>query len=233
MRVQALAGLDACRAGWIAVRDPGPDAVTCLFARFEDALAAWPDAILAIDIPIGLPERIAGPGRPAEQAVRPLLGPRRASVFSIPCRAAVMAANYAAACNAARAGSSPPKALSKQCFNILPKIREVDAAMTAALEARVFEVHPELAFATLNGGQPMAFAKRRPEGRAERRALLLRHGYSADFVDGPMPRGCGRDDFFDAAANALIAGRIGAGRARSHPAVPPRDARGLMIAIWA
>ena len=48
-------------------------------------------AAIAIDMPIGLPDRIDGSGRAAERAVRPLLGARQSSVFTIPARAAIEA----------------------------------------------------------------------------------------------------------------------------------------------
>lgn len=38
------------------------------------------------------------------------------------------------------------KSLSRQAFEIISKIREVDDLMTPELQTRVFEVHPELSF---------------------------------------------------------------------------------------
>ena len=60
------------------------------------------------------------------------------------------------ACRIAQATSEPPRKVSKQLFNIAPKIREVDevpARRRRTPPARVFEVHPELAFWRLNGGR--------------------------------------------------------------------------------
>jgi hypothetical protein len=54
------------------------------------------------------------------------------------------------------------RAISKQTFNISPKIREVDLLMTAALQDRVYEVHPEC-FHALNGS-PLSHGKKKPEG---------------------------------------------------------------------
>jgi predicted RNase H-like nuclease len=127
--------------------------------------------------------------------------------------------------------------VAKQCFHIFPRIREIDALMTPALEARVFEVHPELAFWRLNDGAPMTLPKKvkgspNPAGLAERRALLVRHGYDAALL-ARAPRGAGTDDLLDAAVNALIARRILRGEVESFPPEPARDAKGLRIAIWA
>ncbi len=105
-------------------------------------------------MPIGLPERVGLGGRGAERAVRSFLGPRQSSVFSVPARAAVYAPDYPSACEAARAHSDPPRAVSKQCFHLFPKIREIDGLLRAepALRGRIFESHPEVAFAVLAGG---------------------------------------------------------------------------------
>ena len=88
-------------------------------SRFADVLAA-PErpAIVAVDMPIGLPERVGAGGRAAENSVRPLLGARQSSVFSVPSRAAIYAADYGEACRIAQPTSEPPRKVSKQLFNI-------------------------------------------------------------------------------------------------------------------
>ena len=151
-----IAGIDGCKAGWIAaIRPAGEVAATRLevVADLAAFLARPGLAAAAIAVPIGLPERVAGGGRGPEQALRPLLGARRSSVFSIPSRAAVEAADYAGACAAAAATSDPPRKVSKQAFCLFPKIRALDALLRADanLAARVFETHPEGAFAAMAG----------------------------------------------------------------------------------
>ena len=228
-------GVDGCPSGYaIVTLGDGPPrasmipAIAPLFARGET---------VAIDIPIGLPASIEGPGRPPEQAIRPLLGPRRGSVFSIPCRDAVFAATYADACALARAASTPPKAVSIQAFNIFPKICEVDAALTPGTEAHIFEVHAELAFWRLNGEQPMAEPKAARGVPADRQLAtrikrLTAHGLPGSLFDN-RPAGLPLVDLVDAAAIALIAQRCADGTAVPFPNPPPRDARGLRMAIWA
>ncbi len=237
-----VAGVDGCRSGWIVVfRAIAGNAAPrlALFPRFADILTV-PEApaIVAVDMPIGLPDRIKGTGRAAEMAVRPLLGDRQSSVFSMPARAAVMAADYGEACRIALETSTPPRKVSRQGFGLFTKVREIDALMTPALEARVYEVHPELAFWRLNGGKAMRLPKKirnraNPAGLDERRELLTRFGFESDFLRQRPPAGSGPDDLVDACVNAVIAERILAGTADSFPADPPRDRRGLRIAIWA
>lgn len=235
----AFIGVDGCRAGWIAVIRQAQEApFTEIFARFSHLLAAFPQAYIAVDMPIGLPDRTGRGGRGPEAAARPLLGMRQSSVFSIPAREAVYTEEYAEACRIALASSDPPRKVSKQAFRLFPKIREIDRALTAGTRAIVKEVHPELAFWRLNGERAMALPKKvksriHPPGIEERRACLAANGLPRDFLDAAPPKGAATDDLFDACACALIAERIADGRARSFPERPARDAKGLEIAIWA
>ncbi|MDK9695146.1 MAG: DUF429 domain-containing protein [Siculibacillus sp.] len=242
-----LAGVDGCPAGWLAcLLDPSaarPPTIR-LFPRFADLLAENP-AVVAVDMPIGLPDRIGPGGRGPERLVRPLLGMRQSSVFSIPSRAAVHAgegleepAAWAATCEVALATSDPPKKVSKQGFHLFPKIRELDRLLPSASTSRVVESHPEVAFTVLNGGRHMALPKKvknrpNPPGLEERRDLLERFGLTREITAARPPRGAGPDDLLDACVLVLVAGRVWRGEAVSFPAEPPRDARGLPIAITA
>ncbi|RUW57772.1 DUF429 domain-containing protein [Mesorhizobium sp. M7A.F.Ca.US.008.03.1.1] len=249
-----LVGVDGCKAGWIAVRRIfGMAPSVGVFATFTALLASLPEnAVIAVDMPIGLPELSGKGGRGPEALVRPLLGARQSSVFSIPSRAALYAdtndfttveAWYAAhirASEVALTTSDPPRGVSIQAFGIFAKIREIDALLIARpdLRGRVFESHPEVAFCRLNGDQAMQLPKKikgsiNPAGMAERKALLCRHGYEKDFLDQPPPHGAATDDFLDAAAMTLIAGRIAGGEARPFPDPPGRDSFGIPVAIWA
>ena len=236
-----LVGVDGCPAGWIAVfvRPRGDAARVRVFSRFADALTEAA-AVVAVDMPIGLPERVGIGGRAAESAVRPLLGARQSSVFSVPSRTAIYASEYGEACRLAQETTDPQRKVSKQLFNIAPKIREVDEALRSAPAAaeRVFEVHPEVAFWRLNGEQPLSEPKKvksRPyePGLALRRGLLIAAGLPADTVNTAPPKGAAPDDLLDALACAAIARRLHAGTAQPFPNPPPRDALGLRMAIWA
>ena len=233
-------GVDGCPGGWIAVlRAPGGGRAEILAApRFAD-LAAVPDvAVIAVDMPIGLPDRIGPQGRGPEAALRPKLGERQSAVFSVPARAAVHAADYGEACLAALATSDPPKKVSKQAFFLFPKIREIDSLLRedAGLRDRVFECHPEGSFAAMNGG-PLLTPKKvksRPHepGLADRRRLLADvAGFDPDFLAARPPRGAGADDMLDACACCWTAERILNGTAVLHPSEPVVDAYGLCMAI--
>ena len=231
------AGVDGCRAGWIVVlreaadAEP-PKALVCeTFAEVLDLKEA-PVAI-AVDMPIGLGETSIRGGRACEVEARKRLGKRQSSVFSTPARAAVMETGYRRACAAALEHSDPPRKVSRQCFNLFAKIREIDALMTPGLQNRVYESHPELVFWALNDGAAMTLPKKDPAGLAERRDLLERHGFLRTFLEqkpGPASK-VGPDDLIDACALACAAARIDRGDSVRLPADPPRNGRGLRMEI--
>ena len=238
-----LVGLDGCRAGWVAAfaRPEGNEVRIRVVPRFVDLLVAVEaPTVVAVDIPIGLPGHIGPWGRGPEQAIRPLLGARKSSVFSVPPRAAIYARDFGSACAAAFAASDPPRKVSKQLFMIAPKIKEVDAALRANqnISGRVYEVHPELAFWRLNGERALPEPKKvrgscYAPGLALRHDLLIAAGLPAAAVEANPPRGASADDLLDALACAVIARRIYAGEARPFPNPPGRDPFGLPVAIWA
>ena len=196
-------------------------------------------SVIAVDMPIGLPERVGPGGRGPEREVRRLLGERQSSVFAVPSRAAVMEDDYRRSCDVALATSEPPKKVSKQCFHLFPKIREIDRLMTpgarsarlrGAPRARLLAAQRRAADGAAEEGEEPAVRRR---ASTSVRRCSSRHGYDRAFLDQPLPRGVGRDDLLDAAALALTATRIANGEGRSFPARPERDGKGLRMAIWA
>ncbi len=238
---RVLVGVDGCRAGWISMAlRPGDNRLQVrIFERFSDLIAEFgPAATIAVDMPIGLPDTIGGSGRGPEQAIRPYLGARRSSVFSIPARMAVEAETYREACDMAQKHSDPPKKISKQAFYLFGKIREIDQLLQAdiTLRDRLIECHPEFAFCRLNNMVAMATPKKirgvvNPEGIAERINLLASHGIDRDVFVGGAPRGAAMDDLVDASVNLVMAGRHAKGLTVPFPASPARDRHGILIAI--
>jgi predicted RNase H-like nuclease len=182
--------------------------------------------------------------------VRPLLGPRRSSVFRVPSRQAVNAGvdrslgddkeRYIKACAIARSTSVDGKAFGKQSFYLFPKIVEVDELLRGrtGLINRVYETLPELAFWRLNADRPLHEPKKRngrchEPGLALRRRLLVEAGFSEAAVHTNPPAGAGTDDVLDALACAAMARRIHSKRVCSFPLAYDCDAFGLPMAIWA
>lgn len=253
MTARTAAGVDGCKAGWIAViRKAGGPAEACIFDSVSALVATLPaDAVVAVDMPIGLPDFTHHGGRGPERLVRRFLGERQSSVFSIPSRKSVYAAEenfttierwyeaHREASRVARETSDPPRGVSIQAFGIFSKIRELDRLLIARpeLRKRIVESHPEAAFWRLNGGSAMALPKKikgrvNPAGMEERKALLARCGHDRAFLDRPAPRGAGEDDFLDAAAVMLVAERFARDEAVSFPHPPGVDGFGNPVAIW-
>lgn len=238
-----VAGVDGCPGGWLVVvqtSDQPSLARAQIVPRFADVLVL-PEAprLIAVDMPIGLPERSGLGGRRCDVEARANLGQRQSAVFAVPARAAVMCEDYRTACDAAFASSDPPRRVAKQTFHLFTKIREIDALMSPDLQLRVREVHPELAFWALNGKRALDLPKKvksrpHPPGLELRRNLLAAAGYDRAFLSQSQfrARDAGPDDLLDAAACAWSAARMARGEGRCFPADPPRDARGLRMEIW-
>jgi predicted RNase H-like nuclease len=197
--VTQVLGVDWYRRGWVGVvlgegvRVLVGDELRALIARVPDA------AVVGVDMPIGLTDGV----RECDRLAREFVGPRRASVFLAPPRAALDAATYAEA-NAALA---PGRRISQQAWALRYGIAEV-----AALgDERLIEVHPEASFTALNGGY-VPFAKTTWNGQMLRRRLLASAGIVLPDdlrAEGAVPPA----DVLDAAAVAWTARRHAAGEA--------------------
>ena len=119
--------------------------------------------------------------------------------------------------------------LSKQAWNLVPKITEVDRLLDPTRQGRIFEVHPEAAFAALRGG-PMAHPKKTRAGRDERVAVLAPLIGNICALAAKPPSGAAADDVLDAAAVALTARAVLEGKAR-RLGERRHDAKGLVMEI--
>ena len=156
-------------------------------------------------------------------------------MFPAPIRAVLGATSHQEACELRAAIDG--KRMSAQAFHILGKVTEVDRFIRASSFARerVFEVHPELAFACIDAGRAIPAPKRSTEGFTRRYRLLTGHVEPATLdtaLAAHRRRHVARDDVLDAFAVMLAAGRIAAGAGRRVPVEPERDSYGLDMAIW-
>lgn len=223
----AVLGVDACKAGWVGVLLAGASATVHVAPNIAELVEradaeAWA-SVVAIDIPIGLPD--AG-RRTADTLARRRVGPRAPSVFTTATRSALRAPTHAEAVLANR--SLTGSGLSIQAYGLRTKILEVDAWVRAAGRP-VIEVHPEVSFAELNGAH-LASAKSTKEGIEQRQTALLAQAISV--ATEPRRSRVGADDILDAAAAAWTARRYARGEAISLPDPPEVFDDGWPAAIW-
>lgn len=233
-------GIDGCRKGWVAVTLPrrGEPRVD-LFSNLEDCFRRRLKSfrLALIDIPIGLKTR-GIEERLCEPLARSRLQQRRSSVFPVPVRAVIsQAADYSEASRISFKLTG--KKISRQTWNICPKIREAEAFLCRhrSLIARVAESHPELCFASLNGGAPMAYSKRkrvgtREAGLNERLLILKKYWKRPEEVYSAFarrfPGAAKADDVLDAMVLAVSAKLITVRNAWcSLPEKPQADDLGL------
>jgi len=110
-----------------------------------------------------------------------------------------------------RASAPHGKKITKQVWNILDKIREVDALLQSRSELLkvVREVHPEVCFRELVG-RSMVYRKARVAGRDERRRALTRSFPQLDMIEkSGRDQGLPIEDILDA---VVAAGRRDAWR---------------------
>ncbi|TCM39612.1 DUF429 domain-containing protein [Kribbella sp. VKM Ac-2568] len=223
-------GVDACKAGWVGVL-LDDDRLDVRVAATIDALVAHaelsgPLATVAIDMPIGLPDK--GPRR-ADLLARAAIGPLTSSVFTTPVRAALLAATHPEAVEVNRDHAG--QGLSVQAYGLRVKLFEIDKWVRQAT-MQVVEVHPEVSFAFL-AGRPLTVRKSTWAGVERRRALLQDAGIHLTGELGLSGLAVGVDDVLDAGAAAWSARRVAAGEATSLPNPPETFADGWPSAIWA
>lgn len=218
-------GLDACKAGWVAVT---LSRGAFLSARVIEDLVNFLEqhgdiAQVGIDIPIGFPESGL---RNADVAARKFVGLRRNSVFMTPPRVALECQSHSEAIKMCK--SMTRLGMSAQAYGLRHRIFEVDSIVRRF--PAVFEVHPEVSFRAMNG-KDLAYSKKSWNGQVLRTELLSRSGI--DFPQGLVIDGhAGADDVLDAAAAAWTAHRKALTTALTLPADPESFHEGRPVAIW-
>lgn len=209
-----VAGADVTKGRWVVV--------VLEDGRFNRAVVAehmiqfrqriGPVEMLALDIPIGLPEDGVDWPRKADLAARDFIGPRRWSVFSTPPRPVFDVRSFAKANRVHRELTG--KGLSRQSWGLRDRILEAEFYVSE--NPKTIEVHPEVCFRAMKG-KPLEYSKKTWNGQTERRRLIAGAG-----IDLPehLPDDAGNtppDDVLDAAAAAWTAWRVVSGRARVLP----------------
>lgn len=225
---ERVLGVDACKAGWFGIALVDGHTSAYVAATIEElvtaAEAAGPPVVIAVDMPIGLPDRGR---RAADVLARRIVGTLRSSVFVTPVRHALDAPDHSLATrrNQALAGQG----ISVQAFRLKPKLQQVDQWVRQT-RYRVVEIHPEVSFATM-AGSPLTARKRTWAG-VEHRRLLADAGIPLEGDLGPSGHQAAVDDVLDAAAAAWTARRVAREQAQPLPDPPEVFSDGLPCAIW-
>lgn len=218
-------GVDGCPKGWVGIENDDGDLSIEVKESFARLLGEVDDLErVFVDVPIGLP---SSDRRQCDIAARGLLGSRRNSVFFTPSRAAVdeylsrVDSGYPVGPEDAYRDASEANreaigdGLSRQAWNIVPKIAELDIYLRDDLNRNgwVIESHPECCFFGLNHDQPLAYSKSSRIGLAQRRAILARvndgtEEVYAEALSRYYRKQVGRDDVLDAIALALAASQL-------------------------
>jgi predicted RNase H-like nuclease len=166
-------GVDACKRGWIGiVREE--ERTSAVFGRTIVELVAAAESasefeVVAIDIPIGLPD--AG-RRQADLQARARVGPRWQSVFMTPVRPALVAESRVDADRINRELTGD--GVSAQAYALRSRILEAEAWVRQRTR-RTVEIHPEVSFATM-AGVPLLDSKTTWAGVERRRRVVRAAG---------------------------------------------------------
>ena len=227
-------GVDGCPYGWVfvALSYDESQSHSGVVKTIDDLLSGpGRDAsVIMIDMPIGLKDLGK---RQCENDARQFLGKRRSSIFPSPRRRMLEFDHYA---DANQWGKDHGAGLSKQSWNILHKIRELDQVMTPTLQCKAKEAHPEVAFTRLKG-MPCDNPKKHALGKAERLKALADNNFPVSPEDLYLKlmkhhraKDVKRDDLIDACALALTGTAFMKGE-HVRFADDNKDAHGLSLEI--
>jgi predicted RNase H-like nuclease len=239
-----VAGVDGCKAGWLVavVEAKGlsfESREMSVAKDFADVLSATSDCeVVCIDIPIGLSD--GDKPRACDVEAREILNkphesgkPRGSCVFPAPIRPCLDAPDYESACTNSQKHTNPPKKLSKQTFNILPKVADVDNHLSRNpdIQRKVREIHPEVCFWALNHKQPMQHKKSKVVGREERIRVLtpIFPNVEQIVLEHRKAKAVAPDDILDALVAAWTAGQVVLDKAATLPAKPETDSNELRM----
>lgn len=158
---------------------------------------------LIIDITIGLADSREEAAHRPENAARKILKGKSSSIFPVPFRSVARANTVAEAWNISKALNAGANYMT---MGIRDAVNEIDIFLqeNETWKNVLYESHPEVCFALLNGGNPVMEKKSEEQGIEKRLEILEKYGIDrVDVTQHPLFTKY-RDDVVDAVCLALV-----------------------------
>ncbi len=229
-------GMDGCKSGWLLVYYAENQYQYKVLTNITDIVTLnLPKSRILVDIPIGLTSKNFT--RTIESSMRAILGNRSSTVFNAPARTATKTNDKTEARkrNIALTG----KSLSEQSLNIMPKIRDVDEFLNTEdykqSPIALYESHPEICFKYL-AGSILQTKKSKPEGCAERLALLMRYDKNVKKIydsicTAELRKHVKKDDILDAICLCVVNRQAGNAKLRILRDSNDKDENNIAVGI--
>lgn len=189
--MKKIAGIDGSKGGWVCVSGYQNNFKELKFEKlkgFNDIKSKDFNLVL-VDIPIGLDIDLKKGGRIVDKLARKELLTNKSSIFNAPSRLVLEAKNYE---EANKINKNKGMGLSKQSWNLVKKIKEVDEFIKNSNKTIIFESHPEIIFQVMKKDK-VSTKKKNEEGIIERRNLLEKNGFNKVFLEKNL---CAKDSFY-------------------------------------
>jgi len=230
-----IAGIDGCKGGWFVTKSeswPCREApLLAICANIVSALEFVGDSrMVVIDIPIGIPS--GAKVRDCDLEAREMLDQGSTRVFMAPPRETLTAktADEFQELHLLHRG----KKAGYPVWGFLSKLKEVDRVITADLQTRIREFHPELAWGRAAG--KLLESKHDTTGLSQRLEILRSSACGLEDVLGwkkKVGKAAAIDDFLDALIGLSVAADALKGKTFRVPHQSTEsDARGLSMEIW-
>jgi len=229
--MENILGIDGSKNGWVGVKQnlkhEGSSKV--LFSNKLIDFISLDIELIIIDMPIGLDKNIQQGGRLVDKEARKKLLKRKSSIFNAPIRDVLKAKSYNEANSISK---SKGLGISKQSWNLVPKINELDQIMQIKIRPQIYESHPELCFQTMNEDE-LRFSKKENLGIKERKKILIKNGFDRKFLNKNLKKNKNYhpDDFLDACALSWTAKRVINQQNLNLPEDPEKDELGIIMQI--
>ena len=179
--MKKIAGIDGSKGGWVCISGYENNYKELKFEKlkeFNDIKSKNFNLVL-VDIPIGLDIDLKKGGRIVDKLARKELLTNKSSIFNAPSRLVLEAKNYE---EANKINKNKGMGLSKQSWNLVKKIKEVDDFIRNSNKTIIFESHPEIIFQVMKKDK-VSTKKKNDEGIIERRNLLEKNGFNKVFLE--------------------------------------------------